>query len=75
MNFREGDTVTYTGHESPFLAGKVGRVLKTSPRGGYRLLDVLSVWDTVPVEWDGVGYFGVYAKNVEHCHLKPEWEV
>lgn len=73
--FKAGDTVKYTGWESKFLRDKIGIVLEHSPRRGYLLADVVDTWDTVPVEWQGYGYYGVYAKNIEPIYVYPEWEV
>lgn len=66
-----GDRVRYKGRETSFLIGAYGVV--TDEKGQHSF--PLSMWDSVPVRWDDIGYYGVYQHNVEKVSKIPSWEV
>lgn len=72
--FKAGDRVRYKGRETGFLVRQEGTVLEESPNGSVKLTSY--PYDSLPVLWDGKGYYGVYKHNAEIIQNQPPaWEV
>jgi hypothetical protein len=68
-----GDRVIYTGFATRELVGKLGTVLESSPNGFHKFDKKTD--NSVPVGFDGYGYFGVFYYNIELIVEDPTWTI